>query len=267
MVAPSFVAASTGTTDATGAWSHTCMAPGAAGRLIIFQIFQDGTAGEVAPDTFTNITALDGTANSMTPLEPTPAPSGWTDGSATSFFNLWVGRSTGTSAPVISGPNVGGNDLYMRAYEFQNANTGSTIDDVFENDNVAATLFDNGTRTAGTDASIESCTVITLGPDRLACNFIGVNDDNAVADFTGETGGDWALAVAAYVESGGTDATIALQIAAMASAGTISGGSLTMAVADPWVVAGFAIKPVEDVPTPPKLHRVNLQAIGTRLSF
>lgn len=54
--------------------------------------------------------------------------------------------------------------------------------------------------------------VIAIGPDRLALNFVGVNDDNAISTFTGETGGDWVFAVSPYADSGGTDGAIGLQI-------------------------------------------------------
>jgi hypothetical protein len=84
---------------------------------------------------------------------------------------------------------------------------------------VLGTGTDQGAYTnSGTSTSIRDAPVTTLGPDRLALNFVGINDDNAVAAFTGGTaGGTWAEAVAEYADSGGTDASIQLQIAWPAS--------------------------------------------------
>jgi len=43
MAAPTYITASTGSTDAGGAWSHTAAAPSAAGNILIVQVVQDGT--------------------------------------------------------------------------------------------------------------------------------------------------------------------------------------------------------------------------------
>jgi hypothetical protein len=95
---------------------------------------------------------------------------------------------------------------------------------------------------AGTSATINDAAVATLGPDRLALNFVGINDDNAVAAFTGMIGGTWAEATAEYADAGGTDACIQLQTAAMAAAGVIDGGSTSNVDAtDGWGSIGFAL--------------------------
>ena len=43
-----YITASAGDVDLGGAWSYTCSAPGAAGRLLILQVFQDGTSANNA---------------------------------------------------------------------------------------------------------------------------------------------------------------------------------------------------------------------------
>ena len=83
-----------------------------------------------------------------------------------------------------------------------------------------------------------------LGADRLALQFVGVDDDNPLGPFTGMSGGTWAEAVAEFASATGTDGAIQLQTATIASAGTIDGGSFTMAAADNWGVIGFALMPL-----------------------
>ena len=56
--------------------------------------------------------------------------------------------------------------------------------------------------------------------------------------FTGETGGDWTL----HSASPSNTATIYLQTAVIATAGTIDGGSMTIA-AGSWAVRGYALAP------------------------
>ena len=233
MAAPSFIAASTGAVDTGGAWSYTCAAPGAAGRLIIVQVLQDGVSATsaISVTSVTNMEDLAGTDNVMTLIASNQvvgdAPAG--------YQHLFCGRSLSTSAPVITGANSTTDDIYVRAYEFSNVNTGTTLASIIEN---GISLTAN--QRVDISATILNCPVTTNGPDRLACNFIAINDDNALGSFTGETGGDWTL-VADYGTATGTDGEIALQTATMVSAGTIDGGSYTYADTDTWGNIGFAL--------------------------
>lgn len=155
---------------------------------------------------------------------------------------VWLGRAL-TSAPSISvSVNASGDDIYMRLYEFSGVSTGTTLAAVIEN-GAEAFFYMNG---ADTTATILDTAVTTNGADRLALNFIAVNDDNeATFDteaFTGMTGGTW-VSGGSYGTATGTDGSIGLQYATMASAGTIDGGSLSMGVSDAWGVVGFALIP------------------------
>src|SRR5262245_20534320 len=117
MAAPSFVNAGTGATDAGGAWTYTCQASGAAGRVFVAHILQDGTTGGATTVTgSSNINDLSGAA-------------GWTNifgaGGAQEVGNprsglhyIFIGRATSTSAPTISGGNSTSEDLYIRSYQF-----------------------------------------------------------------------------------------------------------------------------------------------------
>jgi hypothetical protein len=206
-----------------------------AGNIIILQIVADGDSDLNAVtfnDTNNTVEALDGTDNTMTVIT---APS--QIGTSASSHWIYIGRSMVTGTVSID-VTTAGEDIYLRVYEFSGVNTGTTLADVIEN--ASAGAFINGT---GNSASVADTTVTTLGADRLALNFIGVNDDSVAAysSFTSETGGDWTL-TDEFEASAGTDSAILLQTAPMASAGTIDGGTMAMD-SDPWGVIGFALIP------------------------
>jgi hypothetical protein len=241
MAAPTFIAASTGSTDAGGGWSHTAAAPGAAGRIYLVQVVQDGTgANTISVDSVTNAENLAGTDSVLTSIGE------FDIGSAVAASqHLWIGRSLNTSAMVITGGNTGTDDLYIRVYEFSGVHTGTTLTDVIENSTAGATA--NG---AGTSVTVADTSVVTLGPDRLALQLCGFNDDLAGFDgsFAGETGGNWAT-VASYGSSTGTDGGTNLQTATIAVAGTIDGGTMTI-TSMAWGVVGFALIPAAAVVVP-----------------
>lgn len=234
MAAPAYVTASTGSTDAGGAWSHTSAAPSAAGNVYIVQVVQDGTAAStISVDSVTNAEALDGTDGVLTSIGE------FNIGSAVAASqHLWIGRSLNTSAMVITGGNTGTDDLYIRVYEFSGVSSGTTLATVIENATAGSTTTGAGTGTTVSDASVQ-----TLGPNRLALQFIGFNDDltGFNGSFTGETGGNWAT-VASYGTSTGTDGALNLNTATIASAATIDGGTMTI-TSMAWGVVGFALRP------------------------
>lgn len=221
MAAPIFVDAGTGATDAGGAWAYTCQASGAAGRVFVVQILQDGTStGVVAVTGASNIENLAGTDNAWTQIignDSSGADGSFLVGGPAARHFLFIGRALSTSAPTISGTNSTSEDLYIRSYQFTNVSTGTTLTTVVENDADVLKVAVNG---AGTSGTIADTGVTTLGPDRLCLNFVAINDDNAVADFTGETGGDWVEAAAEYADASGTDGCIQLQMSPIFSLGS-----------------------------------------------
>jgi hypothetical protein len=118
---------------------------------------------------------------------------------------------------------------------FYNVSTGTTLASVIENGTAGATVNVTGTSNTAADASVQ-----TLGPDRLALNFLAINDDNAFAGFTGQSGGTWTLGHT-VAEASGTDGATAMLYAAMATAGTIDGGTGSITDSDAWGVVGFAL--------------------------
>lgn len=243
MAAPTFAAAGNGATfTLTNSPADTCslstadLADLGAGDVVVLQVLVDGTSTTLTITTAANgvYEALDGTDNTLTEITGSP----FNVGSPTAArMYLWIGRvvslSGGTLTFTVTQTSAG-NDLYSRAYVFRGVNTGTTLASVVES-------IGSG---AGTSTTVADVGVTTTGADRLACNFIGVNDDNnlELTAMTGETGGDWTYPVTAFGSSTGTDGAIALVTATIASAGTIDGGSDTI-TSDGWGVAGFALIP------------------------
>jgi len=232
-MAISFVTASTGATDAGGAWSYTTSAPSAAGNIIIVQVLQDGVSSSsaITISSATNVENLAGTDNVFTTIA-----SGQAVGSTLGYQYLFIGRALNTSAIVITGANSGADDIYVRAYEFSGVSLGTTLATVIENSTAGSFANGNALSTTCSDTG-----VTTLGTNRLALNFVALTDDAmGLAAFAGETGGDWALATAIYETATGTDGTLGLMSATIASAGTINGGSDTISLIS-WGVVGFAL--------------------------
>jgi hypothetical protein len=213
------------------------------GDVLVFQILQDGTGADLTL-TSTNAEDLAGAAGALTHIG-----SFQVGNPAAARQHLWIGRAVGDNM-TASFTCASGDDWYGRMYHFQGVHTGTTLADVIEH--AAGTVRTE----AGTSTTVADAGIITNGPDRLVCNFVAINDDGTgFAAFTGETGGTWALPVAIFESATGTDGTIALVTATMASAGTIDGGSDAI-TSDAWGVVGFALKPV--VAAAPGLARPNL---------
>lgn len=235
MAAPSYITASTGSTDASGAWTHTSAAPGAAGRVLIVQVLQDGTnAGIPNITSVTNAENLAGTANVLTKIGQFDVGS-----AVAAFQHLWIGRSLSTSAMVITGSNSGGDDVYVRVYEFSDVSTGTTLATVIENGTAGATVNNAGTSNTAADLAMT-----TLGPDRMGLDFLAINDDNAAGSMlTGSPpGGEGWITAATYASATGTDGSINLYRSfAIAAAGTGTASTANIVDSDAWGVVGFAL--------------------------
>lgn len=181
-------------------------------------------------------------ANDLVLLQVTVRDTTTTPTTPTGFTLLYGSDSTGTGRQWVyykfsDGTESGTITITIgstvckaaRLYAFRNVATSSFIE--------------GGGFGTGTGATISAQSVTTTDVQRLAVSFVFVNDNNVVASFTGETGGDWTEAVAEFRTSAGSDGCLQLQTATMASAGTISGGSYTMSAADPWGVRAFALIP------------------------
>jgi hypothetical protein len=243
MAAPSLSQLSTGSTDAGGAWSHTGNTTGDS-RLIILQVLQDGsTAGAVALTGATFAEDLAGTAGTLDFIGSFSVGA-----SGEAIQHLWIGRRTlaGSNPNVFSGTNSTSEDLYIRCLNFLNASTSTTLAQVIENVTAGATVNSTGTSATASDAS-----VTTTDVDRLAVNFLAINNDDTPATFSGQSGGTWS-AWQVYAEASGTDGSVSICTATMSTAGTISGGTCSITLSDAWGVVGFALIGT----TPPSATRV-----------
>jgi hypothetical protein len=196
-----------------------------------------GTTGNPTPGYPSNMQNGDLILLQVTVRDTTRTPT-----TPTGFIALYSADSTGTGRQWIyykfatgseSGSltvTIGGSVNKMaRMYAFRN---------------VALSSFtESESFGSGTGQTINARPVTTNNIARLAVSFAFVNDDNVVASFTGETGGNWDEVVNEYTTTQGSDGCVQLQTATMATASTITGGSYTMAAIDPWGVRAFVLKP------------------------
>ena len=255
MAAPSFVDASAGAVVTTGSGNVT-LGVASIGDVVLFQVLQDGSG--TAPGITSNAVLSDlagSGANTFTTIGTFDV------GAAIAKQHLLIARAITTASPIWSVTGVG-DDCYIRSYRFSNVNAGSTLAAVIENGTAGSTA--NGT---GLSTSVLDTAVTTLGPDRLALNFVGIDDDaTGLAAFAGMTGGTWGLATAIFESATGRDGTIALMTAAMASAGTIDGGSDTI-TSDNWGVVGFALIGTTSAVTLPPPPTVKQFAVTRSYSY
>lgn len=209
MAVPAFGAAGTGAASTTGSISVPYPSGITAGQLLIAHIFRFDD-GDAAPTTPSGWTAKYSAAGGTSSLHV--------------FTKIAVGTESGSLAFTIGDGTDG---FYGQMYRF----TGDTADWQFE----------DGTSATGSSASATMSAVTTTGADRLAINVLAVNNDVTVAAPTGETGGDWVEAVAEFTSTSGTDGTLSLLTANMASAWTITGGTSTLGSSARWITKSFAI--------------------------
>lgn len=233
MAVPLFVGAGSGSfaTTGTGTVSKTSCT---AGNLVFIHLVTAGTSADwSAFPSVTNIEMPDGTADDLDAIQ--------TDqnvGAPVSYsHSLFIGRvmADGTcSADYTVGAS--GEDLFARLYEFSGEALGTTKATIIENGGSDAVSTD------GTGATVDAGDCVTNDVDRLACSFVAIDVNRSIGDFSGESGGDWTEAVAEYAEAGGAKATLQLQTASIAVAGTITGGSAAI-TSSGWGIFTLAIIP------------------------
>ena len=196
-----------------------------------------GTTGNPTPTYPTGLQANDLIILQVTVRDTTTTPTtptGFTllygpDSTGTGRQWLYYHFSTGSESGSLT-INIGGATCKIaRMYTFRN---------------VALTSFNEGGGFgSGTGNTISAQSVTTTGYGELAVSFVLINDNNAVNNFSGETGGNWQEATAEYTSAAGNHGTMQLQIATMANAGTISGGTTSSGGFDAWGVRAFALRP------------------------
>ena len=213
--------AAVNTTNA--ALSPLCPATVDAGDILIAHVAQFGVTA--TPATPSGWTLLDGPRNLGT------AP----DGRHWIFGKIAAGTEDGTA--VAFGTGGAAQKRWARVYSFAGYVSGTIADCVT---GFAFTAH-------ATDPQMPSVTTTKAGSRAVAC--VAQTDDNAIASATGESGGDWIEAVAEFTSTVGAGVMMQIQTAAMASPGTISGGTAAT-TDDPCGVIAFEIR--DAVPTTPK---------------
>jgi hypothetical protein len=234
---PAFVGAGTGTLVETGP-TTVSKTDCTAGNLLLLHVLERGTPTGFTRSNRVNMTALNGTVNSDAAITSAVG----VGGGFTSRQALFACRAT-ANGTVSWDLTVGGGgfDLLARAYEFWGGTAGLTDITVLENGSTIGSP--PRTTGAGTSTSVADAIVTTKGAQRLALQFVVLESNQAIGNFSGETGGDWTEAVAEYAEAGGATGTIGLQIAEMPIAGVIDGGTITV-TSIPWGTMGTAIIPL-----------------------
>ena len=215
-----------------------------------------------------------GTGSATTSGDITPAyPTGIT-ANMLLLMDVWIAESVAQTAPTITGwTQVDGGVLnnhwaYAKKADGTETGTVTVTRPASTTERFAAVIyrfsadwpqdtatwannFEDWTGSINAPSTtVNAPQVDTTGPDRLAVALVALFDNNPSVSFTGETGGDWTEAVAEFTSTVGADLTMQIQTAAMASAGTITGGSFTQAGADAYSILGFAILPTADARVP-----------------
>lgn len=142
------------------------------------------------------------------------------------FWKIATGSETGTLS--VTGTYTGAAPRLSAILELYtgNATTGVPLESVGSN---------TGTSTTPSPSSVT--TSINGG---LAVAAISANSATTIGNITGETGGDY---TEAYAEFSSGTIVLDTQTAAMATAGTISGGTCTLGASAAWIAICFGIKP------------------------
>jgi hypothetical protein len=230
---PVFVGAGTGQAIATGSVTVTktgCIA----GNIVFFHFVIRGLTGDWSAGNPVNVEAIDGVASDYTTVVTGAGTTGLEHG-------LFIGRVTANGTVSFDmACGASSEDMYGRIYEFSGASTSPVLSGVIEEGTSAPQVYTSFGLTGAT--SIGALDVQSLGADRLALHFMCLNTNQAVGDFTGETGGNWTEATAEFASAVGATATLQLQTASMPSAGTISGGLISTTTTN-WGIVGMALIP------------------------
>jgi hypothetical protein len=203
-------------TESSGAaLSPACPATVDVGDILIGHVFWEGTTS--TPDTPAGWTLLDGPQV----IESTIArqwvfgkiADGTEDGAAVAFGNPAVTTQRAARIYSFAGRVAGTITELVRGFAFLSHATDPQMP-----------------------------TVSTTQTGALAVAVVGQNDNNAMGDPTGETGGDWVEAVAEYTVGLTPGFTIAVETCTpTANPGTVTGGAIAT-TNDPVGVTGFEIR-------------------------
>ncbi|TXH52533.1 MAG: hypothetical protein E6Q97_15425 [Desulfurellales bacterium] len=213
-----------------------------------------GTAGtsigDVCSGEYSVDTTLPGSINSgdvivilfggngiLSTIDSADTPSGYTAGLSTGigttvaaamFYKVANGTEDSTTV-TVSG-FFGGSTaarVIAQSYVFSGSGTGG--------------YHAVGGTNSGSSTTPSFASVTTTEANELAVGLMFAIVNTTVGDVTGETGGNWTEAAA---EDTSSTRVVQCQTAQMASAGTISGGTMTLGTGGPWKTLSFALKEI-----------------------
>lgn len=214
MTTPSYVASGTAGTGAGPGVSPEYPAGLAEGDLILLQVYvRNQTVAPTTPAGFGSI-------------EDGPD----TQGNSSHYWYVQDTRAEGGETGTVTVADVAGNSIIAVLHGFRNV------------DPPVGFIENKSTNGSGSnDDTIEAPSVTSTGPERLAVAIGGCSEDvTGIAAFSGESGGTWVLRHEVG-SSVGSNARVWLQTADLASAGTVSGGSMTISSGENWCQHGFAL--------------------------
>lgn len=196
-----------------------------------------GTFDGISPFLGTNIAGDRFLLHAVVRNETVPlgAIAGWTlkDGPDTvgpigQYYLSRDAPSTGSESGSVTLTDLAGNSIIAAIHTFRDWS------------GVIEAMTSGGESASPDRQTVEALSVAAGGNHRLACTLVGVsNNDNTIAAFTGESGGDWAENFYAGTAAG-SDCEQQLQTAALDAGGTISGGSCSNSD-DEYVIHAFAL--------------------------
>jgi len=244
MTLPAFVGASNASYIAAGTHVTLTKSGCQAGNLIICHTMIDLNSGFSDYTNITNAQDLTGTSASMSTFSTIPI--GLTP---TGKQETRMGRAIAAGTVSMDvGHDLGTASMFAQFFEFSGVIAGPKVAENNRAFNETSNPGGNWTYGQDTTTSIIAPNIVTGGEDRLAVNFMAVNGNQALAEYSGETGGDYVKPIAEFSSGLGTAGSIGFQMALMLTAGTLSGGSITI-TSHEWANIGFALLPANYVST------------------
>lgn len=166
-------------------------------------------------------------------------PTGWTlitsisgNSGVTAEYSFWK---------LAAGTEGGTTQAFTGSYVGASPNISGIIER-YTGNQTSGTPVESAATNSGNSSTPAPASVTTSVNGGLAVFHLGNSTNRTAGDITGETGGDYAEAYADYTP-GSSKFALETQTAAMATAGTISGGTCTLSASAKWVVICFGIKP------------------------
>lgn len=239
MAAPSYIGVSNNVFVAASGPATTVTLGGLlADDLIIGQSYIHVAGNFVDYTSIVNIEDLNGVANAKTDFAAAAVGA-----SSSGTHELKMGRAiaNGTCSWDVADGGAAV-PLWARFYVFRGVTTFPTVaENAFAFPEITIPggkwSFHNGTSTTMLQEECDS-----IGNDRLGVSFICFDHNQAIAPYSGASGGTWTEPTPEFASASGTTATIGMNIVDMPTPANVTGGSITI-TSDEWSTVQFALIP------------------------